>query len=57
MEIDGRMAYSVNTSIDDPAVLAFLIERTATGAGAEASFEVGTQVNGDLLPLGPAGDS
>lgn len=57
MEIDGRMAYSVNTSIDDPAILAFLVERTAAGAGAEESFEVGKQANGDLLPLGPAGDS
>ena len=57
MEIDGRMAYSSNTSIDDPAILAFLVERTAAGAGAEESFEVGTQANGDLLPLGPAGDS
>jgi hypothetical protein len=47
----------VNTSIDDPAILAFLVERTAAGAGSEESFEVGKQANGDLLPLGPAGDS
>jgi hypothetical protein len=56
-EIDGNTAWSVNTQIQDPAFLAFLIERTGPRSGAELAFETGKQGNGDLLPLGPTGDS
>lgn len=57
LEIDGHVAYSTNTQILDPAFLAVLVEHTGTLGGAELSFEMGKQGNGDLLPLGPNGDS
>ena len=56
-EIDGNLAWSSSLEIQDPAFLAVLTERTASYAGAEVSFEMGKQANGDLLPLGPFGDS
>jgi hypothetical protein len=56
-EIDGASASSSTTQILDPAFLGFLVERTGPRAGAELSFETGKQGNGDLLPLGLAGDT
>lgn len=56
-EIDGNTAWSTNTQIADPAFLGFLVERTGPRSGAELAFETGKQGNGDLLPLGPSGDS
>lgn len=56
-EIDGGLASSTNTQFMDPAFLAFLVERTGAQAGAELSFDMGRQSNGDLLPLGISGDS
>lgn len=56
-EIDGGLASSTNTQFMDPAFLAFLVERTGPLAGAELSFDMGRQSNGDLLPLGISGDS
>jgi hypothetical protein len=56
-EIEGNVAYSTNTSILDPAFLAFLVERTGPLSGAELAFEMGKQANGDLLPLGLTGDT
>jgi len=55
-EMDGGTAYSSAAALSDPAFLAFLIERTGPLAGAELSFEMGRQANGDLLPLSVAGD-
>ncbi len=56
-EIDGNTAWSMNTSFQDPAFLAFLVERTGPRSGAELAFDMGKQGNGDLLPLGLTGDS
>jgi hypothetical protein len=56
-EMDGHVAWSTNTAIQDPAFLAFLVERTGTRAGAELAFETGRQPNGDLLPLTITGDT
>lgn len=56
-EMDGGLAYSTNTQFVDPAFLAFLVERTGARAGAELAWDMGRQSNGDLLPLGPLGDS
>lgn len=55
-ELDGRIASSTAKAIADPAILAFLIERTGPLGGAELPFELGRQANGDLLPLGLGGD-
>jgi hypothetical protein len=56
-EIDGNTAWSTSTQFDDPAFLAFLVERTGPRAGAELAFDMGKQGNGDLLPLSLSGDS
>lgn len=58
ISIDGSSAASKATTIVDPAVLAFLIERTPTGTTASLPFGVGTQTNGDAPPpFGPLGDT
>lgn len=56
-EIDGHVAWSSNTQIQDPAFLAFLVERTGPLSGAELAFDFGHQGNGDLLPLALNGDT
>ncbi|MBL8858284.1 MAG: hypothetical protein JNL28_07275 [Planctomycetes bacterium] len=56
-EMDGGTAYSTSTQFADPAFLAFLVERTGPRSGAELSFEMGRQSNGDLLPLSINGDT
>ncbi len=55
-EIDGRYAWSSALQVNDPAILAVLVEDAGAGSGAEASFELGKQTNGALLPVGIFGD-
>ncbi len=56
MEIDGGVASSTTTSIDDPAFLAFMTEGVETLQIADLPFTIGTQDNGDLLSRSIAGD-
>lgn len=56
LRIQGIAATAGVTTIVDPAILAVLVERTATSAGAELPFLQGTQPRGDLLPAGIAWD-
>jgi streptogramin lyase len=58
MRINGNVAFSPATSIDDPVILAVLIERAPSGFSVcDLPFEIGTQLNGDLLLSGILGDS
>lgn len=53
--VDGHVAFSTSTDIQDPAVLAVLIERspgTGNEFAAELPFFQGKQRGGDLLPAG-----
>ena len=55
--IDGVTASSTGPeTIADPALYAVLIERSNGGAAATLPFEVCSQTNGDLLPIGIFGD-
>lgn len=56
LRIQGAVATAGITTIADPAILALLVERTATSAGAELPFVQGRQPRGDLLPAGIAWD-
>lgn len=56
-EMNGGIAYSTSAQFVDPAILGFLIERSGPYGGAELAFDMGRQTNGDLLPLGPMGDT
>jgi hypothetical protein len=57
MIVEGALAQSVNTSFNDPAILAVLIEKTMTGSlattrsAAEIPFIQGRRQNGALWPL------
>jgi hypothetical protein len=56
--LDGRIAWSTAASIADPAILAAYIERTGpSNAACDLPFLEGSQQNGDLLALGPLGDT
>ena len=57
MRIDGNVAFSTNTSIEDPAFLAVLVEKIGPFKASSLPFAIGTQDNGDLLPLAITGDS
>jgi len=57
VRFDGRIAFSNFTQIDDPAIYVVLIERHAGYAAADLPYEVCSQDNGSLLPLGPQGDN
>lgn len=57
IRLDGLLAQSTNTVILDPAFLAVLVEGRGTYSTADLPFELCTQTNGDLLPLGPLGDT
>jgi hypothetical protein len=60
MKINGNVAQSRAASIDDPAILAVLVEQffaIATFGSADLPFHSGEQDNGDLLPLGIFGDT
>ncbi len=54
--IDGALAQSSTTSIEDPAVWAVLIERLGGFAAADLPFELCSQANGDLISSGLTGD-
>ena len=56
-KLDGNVAFSTNTSIPDPAILAVFVcnRETEDGVGA-LPFTLGSQDNGDLLPLTILGD-
>jgi hypothetical protein len=54
--VDGNTAFSSARSISDPVLLGFLTERVRGRPVADLPFEAGTQLNGDLLPVGPLGD-
>jgi hypothetical protein len=54
--IDGLVAISSAATIDDPAILALLVERTAREV-ADLPFEQGSQLNGDLVLQGIFPDS
>ena len=56
MRIDGGVARSLTTSIEDPAFYAVLIERLAQGGGADLPFEQCSQDNGKLLPRSLSGE-
>ena len=53
--IDGGIASSVTTTIDDPAFLAVMIDVNRLSS-ADLPFTIGTQDNGDLLPQSIFGD-
>jgi len=57
-EMDGRTASSTADQIDDPAFLALQIETTGffRHTAAALPFVKGTQLNGDLLPVGILAD-
>ena len=50
MRIDGAVAQSPTTSIQDPAFYAVLIEYAGPTSAADLPFELCTQSNGKLLP-------
>jgi hypothetical protein len=55
--INGLIASSTATSINNPAVLAVLIETVDGGSGAVLPYGKGTQDNGDLVPHSVMGDA
>jgi|GEM_PF-483915 len=56
--LDGRIATSGADVLQDPAILALLMERLPGGrAACDLPFESGAQTNGDLLLIGVFGDS
>ncbi|MBL8858291.1 MAG: choice-of-anchor E domain-containing protein [Planctomycetes bacterium] len=57
LRIDGRVANSTTTVINDPAVLAVLVENRGAFSTSDLPFELCTQTNGDLLPIGLSGDT
>ena len=56
MRIDGRVARSSSTDLEDPAFYAVLIERIADGGGADLPFEQCSQPNGALLSRSLTGE-
>jgi len=56
--IHGSIAYSSAATIDDPAILALLVESTGPGnVAADLPFEAGSNMNGDLILEGIFPDS
>ena len=55
--INGLIASSTATSINNPAVLAVLVETIGGGSGAVLPYGKGTQDNGDLVPHSVMGDA
>lgn len=55
--LDGRLAHSSAAVVQDPTILALLVERLPLGrAACDLPFETGSQTNGDLLIVGVLGD-
>jgi hypothetical protein len=57
MRLNGLNASSMAANLPDPAILALYVERVGVALASDLPFEVGGQGNGDLLLLGPFGDS
>jgi hypothetical protein len=57
MRLDGSVAFSSAAQIQDPAILAVLIEKIDGATCGELPFGIGEQDNGDLLPRGVLGDN
>jgi hypothetical protein len=57
IKIDGDTAVSPQKTILDPAFYAVLVERSGVYAVASLPFELCSQTNGSLLPLGLLGDN
>jgi hypothetical protein len=56
--LNGLVSFSTAASIDDPAILAMLVESVSNGRTvADLPFEEGTQTNGDLILQGIFPDS
>ncbi len=55
--MNGGTANSVNTSINDPAILGVLIENLRGHSASDLPFERGCQDNGDLYPNSILGDN
>lgn len=56
MRLQGGVANSVTTSIDDPSIYAVLVERLGARGAADLPFEEGARTNGELLPRTVQGD-
>lgn len=57
IRVYGHIAYSSAESIQDPAIVATLVERIGGYGAADLAFDTPvTQLNGDLLPTGIFGD-
>lgn len=54
--VDGLLAQSTAASIEDPAIYAVLVERAGSYSVIDLPWELCTQANGDLLPVGLFGD-
>jgi hypothetical protein len=54
--MDGAVATSLTTTIQDPAFYAVLVERVSAYAVASLPFEFCSQDNGDLVASGLFGD-
>ncbi|MDZ4774141.1 MAG: hypothetical protein SGI72_13510 [Planctomycetota bacterium] len=57
IRLNGWNASSTAANLPDPAILVMLVERAGGFSVADLPFETGVQKNGDLLLLGPFGDS
>ncbi|MEW6742915.1 MAG: hypothetical protein AB1486_09160 [Planctomycetota bacterium] len=56
MRLDGNEASSLTTTLDDPALLGYLVEAVGPFGSADLPFGEGEQGNGDLLPRALEGD-
>jgi len=57
IRVNGKVAQSSQAEIADPAVYAVLVERAGSYSVADLPWELCTQANGDLLPVGLFGDT
>lgn len=57
IRLDGAISSSSATAIQDPAILAMLIESAGGHSVSDLPFEIGMQDNGDLVLIDPLGDS
>lgn len=55
--VDGGVAVSSNTTVDDPAFLCAQVQLLNRQGGADLPFEEGHQANGSLLSRSPSGDT
>ncbi len=56
IRLDGGVAISQAALIQDPAILALLVEKVGPYMASANPYSLGLQDNGDLLPDGPFGD-